>query len=325
MKTPILIRDIEIQAANAVSGLLYGFPAITHFLGFCEALSRRSRAKIGLGFSGLGVVCHDYYIHEHTTSKYGDKSFALTRNPLGYDGKPQPFNEEGKVSARVSLILEGDFHQEDIDFGTGSEEDDLEKFSAWLGSTLVRMRLAGGTIVQIGSVKVLNSWNSKKEMFALLPGFVLFDRSEIIQEHQQSLEPESNLFDAWFDIFTLKYKCSKLDNAQANRENVKQQESSNSANQIHHVESEKTSYKWEQVPKKFGGWLVPIHLGYKGISSLYPAGEVAHTRDPHTAFRFVECAYGVGQWVSPHKLQSLKECIWRTKVEDDWYLCTQDR
>jgi CRISPR-associated protein Csy2 len=40
MSSLILLRRVRVENANAIAGLTYGFPAITHFLGFSHALSR---------------------------------------------------------------------------------------------------------------------------------------------------------------------------------------------------------------------------------------------------------------------------------------------
>ena len=34
MSSLILLRRVRVENANAIAGLTYGFPAITHFLGF---------------------------------------------------------------------------------------------------------------------------------------------------------------------------------------------------------------------------------------------------------------------------------------------------
>ena len=41
MSSLILLRRIKIENANTIAGLTYGFPAITHFMGFSHALSRK--------------------------------------------------------------------------------------------------------------------------------------------------------------------------------------------------------------------------------------------------------------------------------------------
>ena len=54
------------------------------------------------------------------------------------------------------------------------------------------------------------------------------------------------------------------------------------------------------------------------------AGEVDNARDPTVPFCFVEAIYGIGEWLSPHRLESLEEVLWRYKYEDGYYLTTQE-
>ncbi|WP_279456876.1 type I-F CRISPR-associated protein Csy2 [Aeromonas veronii] len=53
MKSTLLLRHLKVENANAISGLTYGFPAISHFLGFTHALSRRLEQAFGLTLGGL--------------------------------------------------------------------------------------------------------------------------------------------------------------------------------------------------------------------------------------------------------------------------------
>lgn len=48
MRSTLLLRHLKVENANAISGLTYGFPAISHFLGFTHALSRRLEQEHGL-------------------------------------------------------------------------------------------------------------------------------------------------------------------------------------------------------------------------------------------------------------------------------------
>ena len=70
---------------------------------------------------------------------------------------------------------------------------------------------------------------------------------------------------------------------------------------------------WTLRPK--AGWLVPLPIGYAGISPLYAAGEVAQTRDETTPFRFVESLYTLGEWVSPHRLDTLAQLLWTQEAD----------
>jgi CRISPR-associated protein Csy2 len=55
MSSLILLRRVRVENANAIAGLTYGFPAITHFLGFSHALSRRLTETHGLRIDGCAV------------------------------------------------------------------------------------------------------------------------------------------------------------------------------------------------------------------------------------------------------------------------------
>ena len=63
------------------------------------------------------------------------------------------------------------------------------------------------------------------------------------------------------------------------------------------------------------GWLVPLPIGYAGISALHAPGEVAGARDATTPFRFVESLYSLGQWIGPHRLGQLDQLLWHRSAE----------
>ena len=109
MESLLILPRIKVEGANAISGLVYGFPAVTHFLGYIHALSREIDAKLGLKLGGCGIVCHDYQIHAYKNGGGGEQIFSLSRNPLTKEGQTAPFNEEGKIRMEVSLIIECGF------------------------------------------------------------------------------------------------------------------------------------------------------------------------------------------------------------------------
>lgn len=104
MSHVIVLRHLQVENANAVAGLTYGFPAISHFLGYVHALSRKLQASHGLTLGGCGVICHRRQIHAHSSGR--DYQFALTRNPLTKEAKTAAFNEEGRMHMTVSLVIE---------------------------------------------------------------------------------------------------------------------------------------------------------------------------------------------------------------------------
>jgi CRISPR-associated protein Csy2 len=311
MKSLLILRNIKVENANAIAGLTYGFPAVSNFLGFTHALSRALQAKLNLSLGGCAVVCHQHHVNAHQPAGWGDYVFALTRNPLTKESKTPAFVEEGRMQMDVSLLIECDFYSDDFD--TDGEVRNTEWFESFIRNTALTQRLAGGTIQSIDKVIFAElpedldelAQFTRRQLLKLLPGFILVDRSDLLKSHYQSLQadnPEAEFIDAWLDFSALKYRA---------RPDVKDGEEP----------TEETKATWERVAKPAGGWLVPIATGFKAISPLYENGEVARSRDPTTPFRFVESAYGVGEWLSPHRVRNLEHIFWRYQTDGDWYLC----
>ena len=114
MKSLLLLRQVEVQNANAINALTYGFPGISHFLGFTHALSRKLNAAHGLNLGGCAVICHQHQLQAYQPGGRGDWVFSLSRNPLTKEGNTAPFNEEGRVHMSVSLLIECDFDTDDL-------------------------------------------------------------------------------------------------------------------------------------------------------------------------------------------------------------------
>jgi CRISPR-associated protein Csy2 len=64
------------------------------------------------------------------------------------------------------------------------------------------------------------------------------------------------------------------------------------------------------------GWLVPIPMGFAALSGLHEPGTVAGTRDAATPLRFVEGVYGIGQWISPHRLRRFEDLFWSAEHDE---------
>ncbi|MGA8165033.1 MAG: type I-F CRISPR-associated protein Csy2 [Waddliaceae bacterium] len=317
MKSLLILPRIKVKNANAISGITYGFPAVTHFLGYAHTLSReleaerrRSRefkAERELKLGGCGIVCHDFQIHAHKTEHWGDYNFSLTRNPLTEEGKSESFNEEGRIHMEVSLVIECDFTSDDFDFSTDDASQDIQKFIELVSRLATPKRLAGGIITGMSPVKFHEipeienkAWPFyPKELNRLLPGFVLCDQSDNFK-HYLSENPKINTFEALLDFYTLKSRSLTPKEKGFESDNV----------------------KWNLIPKLFRGWIVPIQVGYKAISPLYEKGEVACARDMNVPFRFVEAVYGLGEWVGLHRIKDIGSIIWRYHYEQDMYVCS---
>lgn len=90
--------------------------------------------------------------------------------------------------------------------------------------------------------------------------------------------------------------------------------------------TEKTDAQWEYVRKPNPGFLVPIMVGYKAITELFPAGEVDGARDVETDLCFVESVHSIGEWQSVHRLKELSDwqrSVWTYYHDVKWYLCRQ--
>ena len=327
MKSLLLLRQVEVQNANAINGLTYGFPAISHFLGFTHALSRKLEAAHGLTLGGCAVICHQHQLQAYQPGGRGDYVFALTRNPLTKEGNTAPFNEEGRLHMTVSLLIECDFDADELpDLGEtdvpASLPQRVEQLSQWLHQQVPCLRLAGGTITDIQQIRWFEqhqesdaaSKQLRQLMMRLLPGFALIGRHELLLTHHQNslLEsPDRTLLDSWLDFAALHYSCNS-NTAHEAAETV-------ASDKV--ASAEVAKVEWQRKERPAPGYLVPMMVGYQAISDLHAPGEVSHTRDPRYPFCFVESAYSIGQWLSPHRVGSLQQILWHYRQQDGLYLC----
>ncbi len=308
MSMLIILRHVQVENANAISGLTYGFPSITHFLGYSHALSRKLQISHGISLDGCGVICHRHQVQCYQPGGRGDYVFAQSRNPLTKEGETSPIIEEGRMQLTVSLLLECNGLIANGDFGITVLKQHLEQLCP-------RMRLAGGTITAIRQVEIfampqvpddIERFN-RRQLRLLLPGFALLDRTYLLAEHlvsKRAEDPETELLDVWLDFIALKAEAEPI---LADGEDL----------------NETTKANWRFLSKPAGGWLVPIAIGYRAISRVYRGGEVANSRDVETPFAFAESLYGIGEWCSPHRFKSIEQLLWRYqyKESEGWYLC----
>lgn len=343
----ILINRIKVQNANAVAGFTWGFPAITHFLGFTHNLSRQLKGTVfgDISLLNCGVIAHEHHVHTYGDYEY---SFTQSKNPPYMKGattkdKPPSVIEEGKMNMTVSLL---------IGF-SGYLEGRSDEFLSWLSNRCLLQRLAGGMILSIGDIQIFDISEPNKRLLLkrkLLPGFALIDRSdELEQHHEATLENNSNaeLMDAWLDFSLLKRQArpksdlikkylKKHDKSndsnlledwslhianeqysgnvpQTIREHFEQLENNKSTKALltqwqNYMEPDnKTTADWEYLPKPTAGYLVPIMTGYKAISPLYKNSDIENTRDYETDVRFVESIHSVGEWRGVNSLRQVED------------------
>lgn len=300
MSSYILLEHVKVQNANCIAGLTYGFPAITHFLGYTHALSRKLSQTFGIELTGCAVICHQHQVQAYQPSGWGDYVFALTRNPLTKEGKTAPIVEEGRMHLTVSLILESN---------RAFSASEQQQVQSAVDTLAQRQKLAGGQVLSLRKVRLYSDDDnlvlSRKLIRTVLPGFLLTDRSELLKLHYEKLVsevPDSSMLDAWLDFAALKYRAMATNDSERP------------------FEEQKAS--WLQASKPENGYLVPITTGYRAISELHSAGSVANSRDPQYPFCFVEPVYGIGQWLSPHRVADVRDVIWRYQQQGSWYLCS---
>ena len=291
-KALLLLPRLRIQNANAISGpMSWGFPSPTAFLGFVHALERKFKQELETGFSGVAVICHDFQPQVYRSSRWNPYLFGLTRNPVNKKGESASFVEEGRAHMEVSLL---------IGVGDYKSQKQGEYFAADVMNTAQIMRLAGGTILPVREGDRYQArwlaWaediEGQIEQFRrlrrrLLPGFALVQREDYLASHLaelRTLNPDVTSLDALLDLSRLNYEpdLPDPDNPGQTRWGIRR----------------KT------------GWLVPVSIGYAGLSPLYSPGEVENARDNQTPFRFVECLYSLGEWVSPHRIELPQQLFW---------------
>ncbi|MCV6589553.1 MAG: type I-F CRISPR-associated protein Csy2 [Marinobacterium sp.] len=289
----LILPRLRIQNANAISSpLTWGFPAMSAFIGFMHALARKTDPE-QLMFHSIGVVCHQ---HDAQTSKGFVHQFHQSRNPVGKDGKTAAIVEEGRIHLEITLILEVE--------GAACDEPDQHsrnRTATEIAEIAAGMRIAGASVLpgekryQPELINISGEAGDKafrRLRRRCLPGFTLVLRDDLLHSHHQALQaqqPDTDLLDAWLDLNRLHQHYGPHEVTDANGK-----------------VSEQTGWYSLRAP----GWLVPIPVGYGALSGPHAAGTVASARDSTTAFTFVECLYSIGQWLSPHRLQSARQLLW---------------
>jgi CRISPR-associated protein Csy2 len=320
MSQYLVLSHIDVQNANSIAGFTWGFPAITGFLGFTHALNRKISRQFGgeydTALTGCAVISHKYQNKVYQPKQYADLEFIQSRNPpvleKNKNGKKVPVIEEGKMNLTVSLVVE-------LDKQLLLTDELIKQFEQTVLDCCYQLRLAGGTILNIMQAKLLSANTDEQQTTMLkkikrltMPGFVLFDQSTYLQDRYQELlgkhntnDDQPTLFDAWLDFCALKSKAvPKLAEDQTEPD-------------------AETDADWQYQPKPKNGYLVPLMTGYKAISQVYEAGQVANTRDKTTSSCFVEVIHSVGEWRGVHSLTSIDSAIWRYQHDGQWYLCRQ--
>jgi len=285
----LLLPHIEVHNANALSSpFTIGFPAMSAWLGATHALQRKlnSDGFETLRFIATGVVSHKADLQ--TFKGVGDYVHSIigTGNPLDKDGKRPSFIEEARIDLDVSLVIEID----------GLEKIDEDRFKEKvLHHLLGRMKMAGGDIFSAKKPLLFRVDESKEDEIIrfrkrLMPSYAIVERKDLMIE---AMESGADAVDAILDYLSLHHECE--------------------------VEDRKVVWKSE---RKASGWIIPIAVGFQGIS---PLGKAKNQRDANAPHRFAESVVTLGEFKMPYKIKSIDEILWRYSYDEEksLYLCEQ--
>lgn len=260
--TYLLIREIRVHDANAMSSpLTVGFPAVTSFLGFMHALERNIRhnpAMQDITMKELAIACHEFQLK--TFQKRNGKQLVInTKNPQ-HDtaklGKPPSRTPEPRADMTVSLLINLGKSVSDLD-------EDREEFLHTVETNLCQMKLAGGDILGFAPFEYSDGKekqesgvrcsglldltgdkvSTRKGLRSLMPGFVLVERRDILQESKDTL-------DGFLDALSVHYAYEEANGAWA-------------------------------ASRAQAGWIVPIAVGFKGLAQLGKVMNQRDPNKPH--------------------------------------------
>ena len=295
----LLIPRLRLINCNAISSpATWGFPAISAFAGFAEALNRKIK-ELGYSLSlrGVGVVCNEF--HAQVSPGQWDHLFHQTRNPLekkGRDVVSASMQEEGRCNLTVGLVI-GVYDD---------DEDQAGGIGPYIMDMVQTMRVAGGSVLPRTSkdpdaeVFLLPDKDIMKKLLPrLMPGFALVGRGKALAAHVEKMrghDPEATSLDALLDMIRLNSTCREVPAPTRDKPD--------------HTEAE-----WSI--RKEPGWLVPIPVGFIGISELFAPGKVQRCRDPNVPAQFVEAVYSLGEWIGPHRIKNPEQLLWFHEYRED--------
>lgn len=288
MRRFLLIPHIRIHNANAMSSpYTIGFPAMTAWLGVVHALQRyvQQQGFSDVSFLKVGVSCHAFDLQTYKGRGDFVSSIIGTSNPLDKDGNRPAFIEEARCHLTVSLLIEYE----------GLDPDDLEAFNEVIETKLHSMKMASGDILSVKSIQALtldeDNYSQQLKIITnkLMLGHVLIERRDLMIK---SMNSGKDALDALLDHLKLMHRAKQDDDG--------------------HV-----TWTTERREK---GWLVPIAVGFQGISELAIA---QNQRDSTTPHRFAESVLTLGEFVMPYRIRDIDQMLWQYHVDQsqNLYLC----
>ena len=188
MKTYIVLPDVQIHNANAMSSYTIGFPAMTAWLGAVHALQRNlavwDPVFSDIVFSKTAVVCRSCHLQ---VQKGYRNSIIGTANPLKKKGgayERPPFIAEARVHVTVTLVIET----------SRVRPEYKERCEHAITMLLPTMKIASGDVLNAGKAEIVyideeKEYGYKPLIAKMMPGYVLIE-AELTGELQYIIRNE---------------------------------------------------------------------------------------------------------------------------------------
>ena len=288
MRQFLLIPHLKLHNANAMSSpYTIGFPAMTAWLGAVHALQRKLQSKgCEVSLTKVGVSCHEFNLQTYKGQGDFVHSIIGTANPLDKGGSRPAFIEEARSHLEVSLLIEC----QNID------PDEKEQFLEDVQQLICSMKFASGDVLAVKKCQILQfdedadqDRELKPILNKLMLGHVLVERRDLVIER---MKQGKDALDAVLDYLKVTHSSSVDENGKV---------------------------IWTSK-RNAQGWLVPIAVGFQGISEL---GIAKNQRDADTPHRFAEAVLTLGEFIMPYRIESIDQLLWQYHIdlENNLYLC----
>lgn len=292
MRRFILVPHLKIHNANAMSSQYsIGFPAMTAWLGAVHALQRNLQQQgfRDLFLNKLAISCHAFNLQTYKGKGDYVHSIVGTANPLDKDGNRPAFIEEARCHLEVSLLVEY----------SGEYSDQVAQA---ITTQLHRMKVASGDVLGFKALQHLaleagNEHDLKVILGRLMLGHVLIERRDLMQQAMQ--EEQSG-----------QEQSGQGNQAQAGQDAL---DALLGYLTVNHTATEKDGKVSWSSNRKTKGWLVPVAVGFQGISEL---GIAHNQRDNTTPHRFAESVLTLGEFVMPYRIKDIDSMLWHYQIPE---------